>query len=52
MPEGIAYVDFVTLIVESYLSYFDTLLRHLLLVTFCGAAVLKVINQKTLVKCG
>ena len=25
---------------------------HLLLVTFCGAAVLKVINQKTIVKCG
>ena len=31
-------------------SYFDTLLRYVLSVTFCGAVVLKVMNQKTLVK--
>ena len=29
-------------------SYFDTLLRHA--VTFCGVVVLKVMDQKTLVK--
>ena len=29
-------------------SYFDTLLRYA--VTFCGAVVLKVMDQKTLVK--
>ena len=29
-------------------SYFDTLLRYS--VTFCGAVVLKVMDQKTLVK--
>ena len=29
-------------------SYFDTLLRYV--VTFCGAVVLKVTDQKTLVK--
>ena len=46
-PEGTAKVDFVTFIVQ---SYFDTLLRYVLSVTFCGAAVLKVINEKTLVK--
>ena len=44
-PEGTAQVDFVTFIVQ---SYFDTLLRYA--VTFCGAVVLKVMNQKTLVK--
>ena len=43
--EGTAQVDFVTVIVQ---SYFDTLLRYA--VTFCGAVVLKVIDQKTLVK--
>ena len=31
-------------------SYFDTLLRYMLSVTFCGAIVLKVMDQKTLVK--
>ena len=31
-------------------SYFDTLLRYMLSVTFCGAIVLKVMCQKTLVK--
>ena len=31
-------------------SYFDTLLRYMLSVTFCGAVVFKVIGQKTLVK--
>ena len=31
-------------------SYFDTLLRYVVSVTFCGAAVLKVMDQKTLVK--
>ena len=31
-------------------SYFDTLLRYVLSVTFCGAVVLKVKDQKTLVK--
>ena len=47
-PEGTAYqVDFVTFIVQSYL---DTLLRYVLLVTFCGEVVLKVMDQKTLVK--
>ena len=30
-------------------SYFDTLLRYGLSVTFCGAVVLKVMDQKTLV---
>ena len=44
-PEGTAHVDFVTFIVQ---SYFDTLLRYA--VTFCGAVVLKVMDQKTLVK--
>ena len=44
-PEGTAQVDFVTFIVQ---SYFDTLLRYA--VTFCGAVVLKVMDQKTLVK--
>ena len=28
-------------------SYFDTLLRYVLSVTFCGAVVLKVMDQKT-----
>ena len=37
-PEGTAQVDFVTFIVQ---SYFDTLLRYVLSVTFCGAVVLK-----------
>ena len=46
-PEETAKVDFVTFIVQ---SYFDTLLRYVLSVTFCGAAVLKVMNEKTLVK--
>ena len=41
------YVDFVTFIVQ---SYFDTLLHYILSVTFHGAAVLKVTDQKTLVK--
>ena len=31
-------------------SYFDTLLCYVLSVTFCGAVVLKVMDQKTLVK--
>ena len=31
-------------------SYFDTLLRYVLSVTFCGEVVLKVMDQKTLVK--
>ena len=32
-------------------SYFDTLLRYVLSVTFCGAVVsVKVMDQKTLVK--
>ena len=31
-------------------SYFDTLLRYVLSVTFCGAVVLKVMDEKTLVK--
>ena len=40
MPQkGLHYVDFVTLIVQ---SYFDTLLCYVCSVTFCGAAVLKV----------
>ena len=38
---------FVTFIVQSYV---DTLLRHVLSVTFCAAVVLKVMDQKTLVK--
>ena len=45
-PEETAQVDFVTFIVQ---SYFDTLLRYVLSVTFCGAVVLKVMDQKTLV---
>lgn len=36
----------MTVIVQ---SYFDTLLRYA--VTFCGAVVLQVMDQKTLVKC-
>ena len=39
-PEGTAQV---------VQSYFDTLMRYA--VTFCGAVVLKVMDQKTLVKC-
>ena len=31
-------------------SYFDTLLRYVLSVTFCGVVVLKVMDQKTPVK--
>ena len=31
-------------------SYFDTLLRYVLSVAFCGAVVLEVIDQKTLLK--
>ena len=46
--EGTARVDFVQFIVQ---SYFDTHLRCPLLVTFCGAVDLKVMDQKTLVKC-
>ena len=38
---------FWTFIVQ---SYFDTLLRYVLSVTFCGAVVLKVMDQKTIVK--
>ena len=37
----------MTLIVQ---SYFDTLLRYVLAVTFCGAEVMKEMDQKTLVK--
>ena len=44
-PEGTAQVDFVTFTVQ---SYSDTLLRYV--VTFCGNVVLKVMDQKTLVK--
>ena len=43
------WVDFVTLIVQ---SYFDTLLRYVCTVTLCGATVLKVMDQKTIVKRG
>ena len=39
--EGTALVDFVTFIVQ---SYFDTRLRYVLSVTFCGAVVLKVMD--------
>ena len=46
-PEGTPQVDFVTFIVQ---SYFDTLLRYVLSLTFCGVVVLKVLDQKTLVK--
>ena len=35
----------MTLIVQ---SYFDTLLGYVLSVTFCGAVVMKVTDQKTL----
>ena len=46
--EGTAEADFVTFIVQ---SYFDTLLRYVLSVTFCGAVVsVKVTDQKTLAK--
>ena len=31
-------------------AYFDTILCYVLSVTFCGAVVLKVMAQKTLVK--
>ena len=31
-------------------SYFNTLLRYVLSATFCGAVILKVMDQKTLVK--
>ena len=46
-PEWTDKVDFVTFIVQ---SHFDTLLRYVLSVTFCGAAVLQVVDQKTLLK--
>ena len=46
-PEGTACLDFVTLTVQSYL---DNLSRYVLSVTFRGAVVLKVMDQKTLVK--
>ena len=46
-PEGTAQVDFVTFIVQ---SYFNTLLRYA--VTFCGAVVLKVMDQKTSLSAG
>ena len=42
-PQGTAQVDFVTFIVQ---SYFNTLLRYVLSVTFCGAVVSeKVMDQ-------
>ena len=31
-------------------SYFDTIMRYVVSVTFCRAVVLKVMDQKTLVK--
>ena len=37
----------MTLIVQ---SHFDTLLRYVLSVTFCRAVVMKVMDQKNLVK--
>ena len=37
----------MTLIVQ---SYFDTLLRYVLSVTFCRAVVMKVMDQKTLIE--
>ena len=46
-PERTTKVDFVTFIVQ---SHFDTLLCYVLSVTFCWVAVLKVMDQKTLVK--
>ena len=46
-PEGTTQVDFVTFIVQ---SYFDTLLRYA--VTFCGAVVLKIMDQKTSLSAG
>ena len=49
IPEGTTSVDFVTL--YGVQSHFDTLLRYVLSVTFCGA-VLKVMDQKSLVKLG
>ena len=48
VPKGPLTIGrFVTLIVQ---SYFDTLLRCVLWVTFCGAVVMKVMDQKALVK--
>ena len=44
-PEGTAQVDFVPFIVR---SYFDILLRYAM--TFCGAVILKVMDQQTLFK--
>ena len=46
-PASERWVDFGTLIVQ---SHFNTLLRYVLSVTFRGAAVLKVMGQKTLVE--
>ena len=46
-PEGTACLEFVTFTVQSYL---DNLSRYVLSVTFRGAVVLKVMDQKTLVK--
>ena len=43
--QKIPKVDFVTFIVQ---SFFDTLLRYA--EAFCGEVVLKVMDQKTLVK--
>ena len=47
--EGTLYVDFVTVIVQ---SYFDILMRYVFVVTFCRAAVLKVMDRITPVKGG
>ena len=46
-PGSERWVDFVTLIVQ---SQFDALFHYVLSVTFRGAAVLKVMGQKTLVE--
>ena len=53
MPKWIAKVDFVTLVVHDWIvqSYFNTFLCYVCSVTFCGAAVLKIMDQGTLVNC-
>ena len=48
IPEGNAKVDFVTLIVHSYLG---TLVRYVLSVTLCGAAVSKLWTKRHWIVC-
>ena len=48
--ESLVNVDVSIVYARIVQSHFDTFLRYVLTVTFCGRAVLKVMDQKTLVK--